>query len=54
LNLSLDKRNIVLTLGGCFYPLHKNHIKVIEMGKKLIEEKKDEFNLIGCFLVLSH
>jgi glycerol-3-phosphate cytidylyltransferase-like family protein len=41
LNLEKDKKNVVITLGGCFYPLHKNHINILERGKQLIEKMKE-------------
>jgi hypothetical protein len=35
--LEENKKNVVLCLSGCFYPIHINHIKTIELAKKHLE-----------------
>ncbi|EAR82777.1 protein kinase (macronuclear) [Tetrahymena thermophila SB210] len=45
------KLNVVLTLGGSFYPIHLNHLKTIECAQRQIQVMRPDINIIGLFLI---
>ncbi|KAL4486792.1 hypothetical protein ABPG72_006624 [Tetrahymena utriculariae] len=49
--LDPNKLNVVLTLGGSFYPIHLNHLKTIECAQKQIHAMRPDINIIGLFLI---
>ncbi|KAL4472691.1 hypothetical protein ABPG74_018640 [Tetrahymena malaccensis] len=51
--LDPKRLNVVLTLGGSFYPIHLNHLKTIEYAQKQIEINRHDINIIGLFLIPS-
>lgn len=54
---STSKQNIILLLYGSFYPIHNNHLRMLEFSKVFIQNHPDykhKLNILGGFLMPTH
>ena len=54
LPLNPKAQNICLVMGGCFYPIHNNHIRMFTIAKEYLLKNRTEYNIIGGYILPNH